>query len=245
MYRMFAYMWRDLLRWIRSPMNVLSTMVMPSAWLLFMGLLMPAPYPNYLDYITPGILVLTMLNAGMSGGSSIMFDKVLGYLNKFLAVPAPRESILFGKILFITVRGLLQSTVILFIAIIAGATVLSPLAYLELYLLLFIFGVLISSFATTISLFLDNHDSYAAAQAFIVMPMYLLSTALVSYDTMLERGADVVYWIAKVNPMSYAIDGARLAAEGSFPMLQFAVLIIAAIVLVILCSLKFRKATIR
>ena len=54
-----------------------------------------------------------------------------------------------------------------------------------------------------------------------------------------------MYWIAKVNPMSYAIDGARLAAEGSFPMLQFAVLIIAAIVLVILCSLKFRKATIR
>ena len=240
MYRMFAYMWRDLLRWIRAPMNVLSTMVMPSAWLLFMGLVMPAPYPDYLDYITPGILVLTMLNAGMSGGSSIMFDKVLGYLNKFLAVPAPRESILFGKILFITVRGLLQSTVILMIAIFAGATILSPLAYLELYLLLFIFGVLISSFATTISLFLDNHDSYAAAQAFIVMPMYLLSSALVKYESM----PDVMYWIAKVNPMSYAIDGARLAADGTFPMTEFAVLIIVAVVLVMLCSLKFKKATI-
>ena len=240
MYRMFAFMWRDLLRWIRSPMNVISTMVMPSAWLLFMGLVLPAPYPNYLDYITPGILVLTMLNAGMSGGTSIMFDKVLGYLNKFLATPAPRESILFGKILFITIRGMLQSTVILFIAIIAGATILSPLAYLELYLLLFIFGVLISSFATTISLFLPDHDSYAAAQAFIVTPMYLLSSALVKYESM----PDVVYWIAKVNPMSYAIDGARLASEGSFPMLQFAVLIIVAVILVFACAMKFRKATI-
>ena len=241
MYRMFAYMWRDLLRWIRAPMNVLSTMVMPAAWLLFMGLVMPAPYPNYLDYITPGILVLTMLNAGMSGGTSIMFDKVLGYLNKFLASPAPRESILFGKILFITIRGLLQSTFILFIAIVAGASILSPLAYLELYLLLFIFGILISSFATTIALFLDNHDSFAAAQAFIVTPMYLLSSALVKYESM----PDVVYWIAKVNPMSYAIDGARLAAEGTFPLLEFLVLIIAAVVLVTLCSLKFRKVTIQ
>ena len=237
---MFAFMWRDLLRWIRSPMNVISTMVMPSAWLLFMGLVIPSPYPNYLDYITPGILVLTMLNAGMSGGSSIMFDKVLGYLNKFLAVPAPRESILFGKILFITIRGMLQSTVILLIAIIAGATVLSPLAYLQLYLLLFVFGVLISSFATTISLFLADHDSYAAAQAFIVTPMYLLSSALVKYESM----PDVMYWIAKVNPMSYAIDGARLAAEGSFPLLQFAVLMIAAVILVVICSFEFRKATI-
>lgn len=241
MYRMFAYMWRDLLRWIRAPMNVISTLVMPSAWLLFMGLVMPAPYPNYLDYITPGILVLTMLNAGMSGGTSIMFDKVLGYLNKFLAVPAPRESILFGKILFITVRGLLQSTVILLIAIIAGATVLSPLAYLEMYLLLFIFGVLISSFATTISLFLADHDSYAAVQAFIVMPMYLLSSALVKYESM----PDVMYWIAKCNPMSYAIDGARLAAAGTFPFSEFAILIIIAIALVILCSWKFRRATVR
>ena len=237
---MFAFMWRDLLRWIRSPLNVASTMVMPAAWLLFMGLVMPAPYPNYLDYITPGILVLTMLNAGMSGGTSIMFDKVLGYLNKFLAVPAPRESILFGKILFITVRGLLQSTVILLIAILAGATILSPLAYLELYLMLFIFGVLISSFATTISLFLPDHDSYAAIQAFIVMPMYLLSTALVKYDDM----PDPMYWIAKINPMSYAIDGARLAADGSFPLLEAVILTIAAIILVIICSLEFRKATI-
>ena len=241
MYRMFAFMWRDLLRWIRAPMNVASTLVMPAAWLLFMGLVMPAPYPNYLDYITPGILVLTMLNAGMSGGTSIMFDKVLGYLNKFLAVPAPRESILFGKILFITVRGMLQSTVILLIAIIAGATILSPLAYLELYLMLFIFGVLISSFATTISLFLPDHDSYAAIQAFIVMPMYLLSSALVKYESM----PDPMYWIAKVNPMSYAIDGARLAAEGTFPLPEAVILTIAAIVLVIICSLEFRKATIR
>lgn len=240
MYRMFAYMWRDLLRWIRSPMNVISTMVMPSAWLLFMGLVIPAPYPNYLDYITPGILVLTMLNAGMSGGSSIMFDKVLGYLNKFLAVPAPRESILFGKILFITVRGMLQSTVILLIAILAGATVLSPLAYLELYLMLFIFGVLVSSFATTVSLFLADHDSYAAVQAFIVTPMYLLSSALVKYESM----PTVVYWIAKFNPMSYAIDGARLAAEGSFPLLEMVILMVIAVVMVLLCSYEFRKATI-
>jgi len=216
-------------------------MVMPAAWLLFMGLVIPAPYPNYLDYITPGILVLTMLNAGMAGGTSIMFDKVLGYLNKFLAVPAPRESILFGKIMFITIRGLLQSTFILFIAVIAGASIMSPLAYAQMYLLLFIFGVLISSFATTISLFLPDHDSYSAFQAFLVTPMYLLSSALVKYESM----PTIVYWIAKVNPMSYAIDGARMAAEGNFPALQFVVLGIVAVIMVILCSIRFRKATIR
>lgn len=240
MYRIFAFVWRDLLRWVRSPMNVFSTMVMPAAWLLFMGLVLPSPYPDYLDYITPGILVLTMLNAGMSGGSSIMFDKVLGYLNKFLAVPAPRESILFGKILFITIRGLLQATFILMIAVLAGATVLDPLAYLELYMLMTLFGILVSCFATTISLYLADHDSYAAAQAFITMPMYLLSSALVKYENM----PNVMYWIAKVNPMSYAIDGTRLAAEGSFPALDTLVLLVVGIAMILICAAEFRKATI-
>ena len=73
------------------------------------------------------------------------------------------------------------------------------------------------------------------------MPMYLLSSALVKYESMPE----VMYWIAKCNPMSYAIDGARLAAAGTFPLSEFLILIIIAAVLVILCSWKFRKATIR
>ncbi len=240
-YRMFAYMERDLLRWLRSPLNVISTLAMPAAWLLFMGLVIPSPYENYLDYITPGILVLTMLTAGLAGGSSLMFDKVLGYLNKFLAMPAPREAILFGKILFITIRGLLQATVILLIAIAVGATVLSPLAYLEMYVLLFIFGVIISSFGTTIALFLTDHDSYAAAQAFISIPLYLASSALVKYEDM----PMVLYYVAKCNPMSYAIDGARAAAAGTFPGIEMLILLIVAVAMVTICAWKFRKVTIK
>ena len=50
----------------------------------------------------------------------MIFDKILGFLNKFLAMPSPRESMLYGKILFISVRGLLQATVILLIATLLG-----------------------------------------------------------------------------------------------------------------------------
>ncbi|MBP5083264.1 MAG: ABC transporter permease, partial [Methanomicrobium sp.] len=149
MYRVFYYAQRDLLRWIRAPLNVVSTLAMPAAWLIFVGLALPTRFTdNYLDFITPGILVLTMLSAGLSGGSSLMFDKILGYLNKFLAMPSPRESILFGKILFITSRGLIQTTIILLIAILIGATIQPIYVYPITYLILFLFGILISSFGT-------------------------------------------------------------------------------------------------
>ncbi len=103
-----VYFLRDMRRWVRGRFNVWSALVMPAAWLIFVGLALPTRFSDhYLDFIAPGILVLTMLTAGMQGGSSLIFDKILGFLNKFLALPSPREAILFGKILFTTVRGLL------------------------------------------------------------------------------------------------------------------------------------------
>ena len=66
-----------------------------------------------------------------------MFDKMLGFLNKFLALPSPRESMLYVKILFISVRGLLQATVILLIAALLGVRISNPvnkiLIYFHLY----------------------------------------------------------------------------------------------------------------
>ena len=92
MRRMFFYMERDFRRWLRGRANVLSTLILPAAWLIFVGLALPIRFTdNYLDFIAPGILVLTMLGASLQGGSLLMFDKVLGYLQKFLALPAPRE----------------------------------------------------------------------------------------------------------------------------------------------------------
>lgn len=235
-----AYAERDMKRWIRAPIFVASNLVLPAAWLIFMGVVLPIKKGNYLDFILPGILVMTVLNAGLSGGSSLMFDKTLGYLNKFLAVPSPRESILLGKILFITIKGLTQSLIILGIGILIGATVQSLLTYVATFAILFLFGVFIASFGATIAIHLDNYDSYSAAQAFISMPLYLASTALISFEDMPKA----LYYIAKVNPLSYAIDSIREAAAGAMPLLSIAVLALLVIIIMPLCVWMFRKATV-
>ena len=237
-----AYIKRDILRWIRAPLNVFSTLAMPAAWLIFMGLVMPVKYDgNYLDFVTPGILVLTMLTAGLGAGSSMMFDKTLGYLNKFLALPSPRESILIGKIIFITLRGLFQATVILLISILIGATIMSPLMYIQMYLVLAVFGITISALGTTVALYLDNHDTYTAFLAIVSMPLYLASTALVP----LENMPDALRHIAVCNPLTYAIDSIRDISNGIFPTVSISILALIAVVMVILCTIKFRKVTIR
>jgi len=232
---------RDFLKWTRGRVAVISALVMPAAWLIFVGLALPVKFTgNYLDFITPGILVMTMLSAGLSGGALLMFDKILGFLNKFLALPTPRGSILIGKILFITGRGLIQTTIILVIALLIGATLISPVQYALTYIILFLFGVLISAFATTIALYLDDHDSYSAFNTMISMPLFFTSSALMPYSVMPGWLAT----IAHLNPLSYAIDAVRDVTAGGLPVVPLLVLLGLTVVVMGICVQVFRKVTV-
>ncbi len=238
--KILPYFERDLKRWIRGRVTVFSSLVMPAAWLIFVGLALPIRFTNnYLEFITPGILVMTMLFASLQGGNLMIFDKILGFLNKFLALPSERESILFSKILFITFRGMIQSTVILSLAILLGVSV-KPITIILLYLVLFIFGVLFSSISTTIALIVDDHDGYAAINSMISMPLFFTSSALMPYEEMPQ-------WlrvIAHINPVSYAIDATRALFAGNLMITKIAELVLMAMIVLMLSIHVFRKATV-
>ena len=216
-----VYCRRDLIRWYRAKWGFISAMMIPAAWLIFVGLALPIRFTdNYLDFVTPGVLAMTTLNASLGGGSLIILDRTLGFFNKFLALPTPRESILFGKILVIMIRGLIQTTIILTMAFLLGAKVYSPAQLAGTYLILIIFGTLLSTFATTLALFVDEHDSYAALYAMISMPVFFTSTSMMPYSAMPK-------WMlipASINPLSFAIDGIRLMQTGVFPVFQIGIL---------------------
>ena len=230
-----------MVKWTRGRIAVVSLLVMPAAWLIFVGLALPVTFTgNYLDFITPGILVMTMLASSMQGGALLMFDRILGFLNKFLALPTPRENILFGKILFITIRGVIQSTVILLVAILIGATILSLPQYGMIYLILILFGILLSGLATTLALYVSDHDSYAAVTTMITMPLFFTSSALMPYEVM----PPWLRAIATVNPLSFAIDAIRSVATGLVPLLQIGVLSVLGIVVIAICMRVFRRMTV-
>jgi ABC-2 type transport system permease protein len=241
MRRVVWYIERDFLRWVRGRVAVFSALVMPAAWLIFIGLALPIRFTdNYLEFITPGILVMTMLSAGLSGGTLLMFDKILGFLNKFLALPAPREDILFGKILFVSLRGLIQVTIILCIAVLIGESVYTPVQYGLTYLILFLFGILTSAFATTLALYLEDHDSFAAVNTMISLPLFFTSSALMPYSVM----PDWLRFLATINPLSYAIDAIRMVNVGAFPSVQIASLTILGILVTAISVRVFRRVTV-
>jgi len=238
----FYFFERDLTRWLRSRIAVVSTLMLPAAWLIFVGLAMPIRFTNnYVDFLTPGIIIMTVFNASMGGGALLLYDNILGFLNKFLALPASHESILYGKILFITTRGLIQATIIMVIAALIGATILDPLRYLAIIIILVLIGFLFSGIATTIALMIGEYDPYGAVNAMISMPLFFTSSALMPYDVMPEWLA----LIAHCNPLSFAIDSVRSIAAGVIPYQQIGIMTLFCFLVLIVCVTVFRKFTTR
>jgi ABC-2 type transport system permease protein len=238
---MWYYFQRDFMKWTRGRITVFASLVTPAAWLIFVGLTLPVTFTdNYLEYLTPGIMVMSILFASMQSGSLVIFDKVLGFLNKFFAMPPQRESYLLGKILFITFRGIMQATVIFCVAIIFGITIYGLKSILLTYFVLFIFGALFASIATTIALAVDDHDGYAAINSMISMPLFFASTALMPYEKM----PDWLRAVASINPVSYAIDNARLLLSGGEPVIKEIIILTAgAVIVLMICIHIFRRAT--
>jgi ABC-2 type transporter. len=232
---------RDMIKWLRGRIFVITSLITPAAWLIFVGLALPTKFTNnYLDFITPGIMVMTMLFSSLQGGSLMIFDKMLGFLNKFLALPASRESILLGKIVFITFRGLLQATIILLIALLLGVAVPGPVGLVYVYFVLVVFGLLFASIACAIALKVDDHDGYSAFNSMVSMPLYFASTALMPYDSM----PSWLRVVASVNPVSYAIDTTRSVFGGSFTFDGTILIAAMSVVILGICMYMFRKATV-
>lgn len=236
----YSFFYRDMAKWIRGRVTVVSTLIMPAAWLIFVGLALPVTFTgNYLDFITPGILVMTVFNASVLGGSLLLFDKILGSMNKFFALPVSRESILYGKISFIISRGLIQATIILIVATLLGATILKFEQYIFIYLILVVFGILFASIGNTVALLLGDTDSYSAVNAMISMPLFFSSSALMPYEVMPA-------WllpIARLNPLSYAIDAIRALIEGKFLWVSFGCLFIMSLAVLFACVIVFRRVS--
>jgi ABC-2 type transport system permease protein len=240
----YSHFERDFKRWTRGKVTILTSLITPTAWLVFVGLALSTRFtPDYLDFITPGILIMTVLFSSLQGGLYMSFDKLLGYLNKFMAMPSGRESILFGKVLFIAVRSLVQVSIIFIVAFLLGADVKSGLAGLAaIYFMLFMFGCMLSSFAITVAMLTPDYDSYSAINGLISMPLFFASTALMPLSSMPAW----MRLVASLNPVSYTIDSVRALFMGDWAggMLGMAEAVAMAAVMAAICVYTFRRATI-
>ncbi len=216
---------RQLLRLWANKVQVVMMLLMPLMWMVIIGQTFNqfldtatggrGPLPgglDYITYITPGVLIMVTLFTGLFGGISLFYDKESGYLKNYLVAPIPRISILIGYSLGTATRIVIQVTLLLIVAILIGANIdFTVESILAIYLFTILMTFFLMGLAITLAARAPNVEVFQAMVMPIAMPLQFLSPVLYPVDMM----PDYLQWIARINPLTFGIDGLRVLLFGS------------------------------
>ena len=120
---------RHLRAFVRQPWFVLMAIIQPVIWLLLFGALFQnvtlipgfATGGSYLDYLVPGVLVMTALFSCGWSGMSIIEDLDRSIVDRFLVTPVHRSAIIGGLTIYQLVSLVIQAAIIGGLALLLGA----------------------------------------------------------------------------------------------------------------------------
>ncbi|MGC8675122.1 ABC transporter permease [Fervidicoccus sp.] len=164
---------------------------------------------DYFSYMAIGMTAVVALFAGLQTGMSLSWDRRLGYLNKLLASPISRGSIIVGKVLGGTVKALVQVLVIILIAIPLGLKlqIASASAVVAAALGITLFAMGIGMLMISITLRVKSWETQMTVMNLLNLPLMFTSNVL----TPLAMMPSWLQTFAKFNPLTYAADIMRQA----------------------------------
>lgn len=208
---------RELIKFFRTKIRIVVTLIQPVIWLAFMGNTMRGvtnnPFgtqmfgtSNYLAFMTPGVILMTVLFGGVFGGVSIVWDRRIGYLEKMLAAPIHRGAIPFGKALAVMIQGGIQVIAIIIIALGFGVRFQTGIGGIVLITVLaMLFSVILSGISLSLAASIKTMETLMAIVNLLTMPLMFASNALFPIDVMPSWLAV----IAKLNPVTYTVGPIR------------------------------------
>jgi ABC-2 type transport system permease protein len=208
------------MRWVkrlsREPMGMVFGLIQPMLfWLILFGSLfektarlqMLGNVPNYMTFLTGGVVAMTVLNSGLAGGVDLLFDKESGFLERLLAAPISRNALIISRFIFVMIITAIQILIILLVAyLLFGVSVQSGLAGLAFILLVgLLFGLGLIAISLSLAMAIKAHGNFFALLGFMTLPLIFLSSALVPVEAI----PTWMSFLAKFNPMTYATDAVR------------------------------------
>src|ERR687897_3193135 len=208
--------WRGMLKVKHVPEQLLDVTITPVMFVLMFTYLFGGAIAGstgeYLDYILPGILVMSVLFTTVYSGVALNTDLTKGVVDRFRSLPIWRPSPLVGALLGDSVRYVVAGTVIVVLGVILGYRpsngvpgVLGALALV----VLFAFGL--SWVFTVLGLLMRAPNAVMNAGFMGIFPLTFLSNVFVDPDTL----PSALEAFVNVNPISILADVSRGLMDGS------------------------------
>ncbi len=217
-----AMTWRWIKRLSREPISLVFGLIQPMLfWLILFGNLFKRTAqipgmqgPDYISFLTAGVIVMTVLNSGLAGGMDLLFDKENGFLERLMSAPISRNSLIVSRFIFVMGITSLQILVMLLVAfLLFGVHVASGFPGIVMIMTIgLLFGIGLIALSLALAFAVKSHGSFFSLLGFLSLPLIFLSSALVPSQVM----PGWMSFLAELNPMTYAIDVVRSLILGGW-----------------------------
>lgn len=239
---------REMKRFFRAKSRIFGALAMPLFFLAFLSLgfrRMPVPGVesdvDYINYLVPGILGMSLLFSSTFGGLSVLWDREFGFLKEIMVAPVRRISIVIGRIAGGVTTALIQGVLILFISTLLGFRIGSVLSLFLALIFMILISVTFLGLGLIFASRMKDMQGFPIVMNFVIFPLFFLSGALYP----VENFPSWLRILSYVNPLTYGIDGIRrvLIQVSSFPLLfDFLLMAGFSLLMVILGAYFFEKS---
>ncbi|HUK34511.1 MAG TPA: ABC transporter permease [Vicinamibacterales bacterium] len=206
---------RQLKRYFRSRARIVGSLGQPLLFLLSLGfgfgpVFRRAGQGNYIQFLAPGVIAMTVLFSGIFNGIELIWDRQFGFLKETLVAPVSRVTIMVGRTLGGATTSVMQGLIVAVACLVVGFRPTSPTAVVGGIVFMTLIAVMFTALGTAIASVLSDFQGFQMVMNFLVMPIFFLSGALFPLIG-LPRALDI---IAKIDPLSYGVDGLRSSMTG-------------------------------
>lgn len=209
-------MWlRQLKRYWRSKARIVGALGQPLLFLVALGFGFGPIYEkagggNYIQFLAPGIVAMSILFTSMFNGIEVIWDRQFGFLKETLVAPISRTKIMIGRTLGGATVATAQGFIVFLMTLFVGFRP-SNWAYLPLAIMfMFLIALLFTSLGTAIASKLEDMHAFQLIMSFLIMPIFFLSGALFPLDSLPKAINNITLF----NPLAYGVDSLRFLLIG-------------------------------
>jgi ABC-2 type transport system permease protein len=212
----FTFGWRAMLRIKHVPEQLFDVTAFPIMMTLMFTYLfggaLEGSVSQYLQFVLPGIMVMSVVTITMYTGVALNTDIEKGVFNRFRSLPIWRPSVLVGALLGDAVRYTIASTVILTVGLILGFRPDGgPVGVLLGMALILVFCFSVSWIWVLLALYVRTPQSVMSISMMFIFPLTFISNVFVDPSTMpgwLQAFVDV-------NPITLLVNAVRALMQGN------------------------------
>lgn len=194
---------------LRKPSVIIMGASQPLLSLIFFGPLLDGGIAGETwQWYVPGLVIEMALLGTSYAGYALMPEIRTGVLERLLVTPISRVSLLLGRVARDVCILIVQCVILLAMSTVFGFRA-SPTQFAAILIFGVLTGVAIAAASHALALKVKHEYVFGPLLGTTVMPLLLLSGALLPMD----KGPRWLWLLSRINPLSYAVDGARSVVD--------------------------------